>query len=474
MSEPLSEPHRLSDFPDRISPMLVKELRQGLRTNLFTVAFVLLQGFMVLCVLIGATAPGDNASSGFFWFFAVVALVVVMPIRGFGALTSEIQQNTMDLMHLTEMGAWRIVFGKWAAIVAQTLLLVCGILPYLVMRYFFGGIDLFRELIALFWVLVLSMTLTAVTVGFSAFRSVLLRFTVLGGLVILSMMGMEAAEKALQIIADPTGATAPRSIVIWTVVSFFFSAVYLSWFMLDLGASRIAPEAENHATRKRVIALLFGGGALLLPLAGLDVTACLLLTTVVWSLVCLDALTERPVMLPSIYLPFARRWYLRPWTLLVVPGWHSGILFYLFCAGLFTLGAWLLPPVLGTRAMEVKEWQFLVSGLSIIVFPLLIIHLFIRWPMTTATLFGFYLLIQVCSGVLALFLTIMAEESPVKEVAYLIAPIPTTALFAAIANDASPSMTGLAGAFGLAAVLITLFRAAPYYRDAFRLVRALR
>ncbi|MCB1077297.1 MAG: hypothetical protein KDM64_05635, partial [Verrucomicrobiae bacterium] len=325
MSSPSPELARLTDFPDRLSPMLVKELRQGMRTNLFTIAFILLQAFMVLCVLIGASAPGDGAVSGFFWFFVIVTLLIVMPIRGFGALTSEIQLHTMDLIHLTELGAWRVTFGKWAALVAQTLLLVCGVLPYLVMRYFFGGIDLFTELIALFWTVIASMLLTALTVGFSAFPSVLLRVTVIAGVVIGSTM---LAGPALATLIRPSTVGSPIKNIVLIQISTFISSLFVIWFLLDMGASRIAPEADNHATRKRCIALVFGVLLMLLPIFGIPPEPCFAITGILWTLVCLDALTEKPVNLPSILLPFARRWYLRPWPMLLAPGWHTGIFFF--------------------------------------------------------------------------------------------------------------------------------------------------
>ena len=107
-----------ADFSDRLSPMLVKELRQGLRTNLFTAAFILLQVFMVLSLMIGAafSGGGEDTSGGFFWMFITVTLLGVMPVRGFSALHKENQINTMDLIQLTRLSAWRITWGKWLAL----------------------------------------------------------------------------------------------------------------------------------------------------------------------------------------------------------------------------------------------------------------------------------------------------------------------------------------------------------------------
>jgi hypothetical protein len=472
MSSPSPNLHHLTDFSDRISPMLVKELRQGMRTHLFTIAFILLQAFMVLCVLIGAAAAGDaGAVSGFFWFFVVVALVIVQPVRGFSALTQEIQLNTMDLIHLTELGAWRITLGKWAALVAQTLLLVCGILPYLVMRYFFGGIDLVRELTILFWVLILSLVLTAVSVGFSAFRSVLLRLIVIVGIGIGLLVAAEVADDFLRILINPAESSATRSTIVWSFLATTVAALYVIWFMLDLGASRIAPEADNHTTRKRLVALAFGLILLALPAVGVDAEACLIIVGIVWTLVCLDAITERAVLLPSILLPFAKRWWLRPWTLLLTPGWHTGIFFFLLCVVLFVGGLFVvgLPFTLND-----DEIQTMVGLAGSIVFPLLIIHLFFRKPMTPGSVFGIYLLIQCCCAVAAFFLTIMAEETPVGEVAYLILPIPMTALFAAMANDGSIEITLLSSVFAIGGWLIAFIRGVPLYRDSARMMRALR
>ena len=131
--------------------MLVKELRQGMRTNLFSVAFILLQALMVLSLLAGLADPGSWAASGFFWFFVVVILLVIQPLRGINALSSEYLLNTMDLIQLTKLDAWRITFGKWTALNAQTLLFVTGVLPYLVMRYFLGNVNFVIDLAGLFF-----------------------------------------------------------------------------------------------------------------------------------------------------------------------------------------------------------------------------------------------------------------------------------------------------------------------------------
>ena len=125
-----------TDFPDRLSPMLVKELRQGLRAKTFVAVFLSLQ-VLLLLILLTATASTSSANAGsvisvvIFTFFSI-AVLVVQPLRGIGAISSEVKGNTIDMMVLTRLSARRIVHGKWFAIVSQSALIFATIVPYLI------------------------------------------------------------------------------------------------------------------------------------------------------------------------------------------------------------------------------------------------------------------------------------------------------------------------------------------------------
>ncbi len=136
---------RVNDFSDKLSPMLVKELRQGFRTNTFVVLFLVLQGLLALVLLIaGPIAASNDGLSGaaggvvskiVFCIYGL-GILVVQPLRGISAVATEIKQNTIDLMVLTRLSAWRIVWGKWCSIMSQSILIVLSILPYLIFRLF--------------------------------------------------------------------------------------------------------------------------------------------------------------------------------------------------------------------------------------------------------------------------------------------------------------------------------------------------
>lgn len=454
----------LTDFSDRLSPMIVKELRQGLRTNLFTTSFILLQGFMVLTVFIGAAAEGGSGVvSGFFWFFMVATLLFAMPIRGFNSLSSEQQLNTMDLIQLTRLSAWRITFGKWAALMSQTSLLVVSILPYLVMRYFFGGIDLIQEFLILFSTFFGSALLTALTVGFSAFKSVLLRgFVVVAmGFFLLSVVpSLLFSRMYLGSGLFGSGITDPD--FWWGILAFALAGLYTIYFLLDLGASQIAPLSENHAVRKRLVALVFMLAILSLAFAGVNRTLVTVLATLAIVPAWVDAITERPAIVPRVLRPFAAKRIYSTAKYLLTPGWHTGILYLAFTAPILIVWLfYMIPPPSSNELLE--QWALFTSILGTISYPLIFIHLFIP---KAKQMLGLYILIQCCTLLIASLIAFVSEAvTDLGDILYYCFPVPAVSLFALSENN-NPSYFLLASLiFTLLSLAIPFFRALPLYRQ---------
>lgn len=340
-------PLSVVDFGDWMSPIIVKELRQGMRTWVFSGAFIALQAVLVLTLTISAAAKTDQGSSYFFWSMVAVILVLVMPLRGFNALTEELKLQTLDLLVLTRLSVWRIAFGKWIALVTQSTLIAISTLPYVVLRYFSGGVNLFQELWGLYLLWLLSGVLTALAVGFSSQRSVLLRLSIA---VASAWIWIPITFYILQTITSPDGGFYhARSFLggsssTFLILAAAFTALwaYLCYFLIDMGSSVIAPAAANHATRKRLVSLALlataAGAFLVLPDTK---TRSILWQTVVLGLLSLswlDALTENPVFVPSTYRPFAkggRVGFIA--ALFLAPGWPTGLLFCAVSVGLYLL-----------------------------------------------------------------------------------------------------------------------------------------
>ncbi|HWB58029.1 MAG TPA: hypothetical protein VG733_00990 [Chthoniobacteraceae bacterium] len=164
-----------SDFSDRFSPMMVKELRQGLRSGVFVAVFLFVQGLMIFCVFLtvaAAGARGGESSADFlFWMVNGILLLVAMPVRGLNGHSGEAMGKTLELLLFTGLTPGKIARGKWKAIVAQTAIVTCSVLPYVVLRYFIGGVDPLVDLLVLGALLTLSIMLTAFSVAISPLRS---------------------------------------------------------------------------------------------------------------------------------------------------------------------------------------------------------------------------------------------------------------------------------------------------------------
>lgn len=324
------KPWRGDDFPSWLSPMVVKELRQGVQSGAFAWTFIGLQAamFMLMSWALTFFEPGSRGPERdffqlFFWLILAMGVLFVLPLRGLAAISSERVGNNLDLVRLTRLSATRIVIGKWLAIVAQSALLVAAILPYLVLRYFFGGVNVVRDLEFIGWLFAGSMVVTAAALAVST-QPLWVRIGA-GAIAVPLTFGSIVAVLNMGFVAfgrnERLGAIAV--LVLYTVV------------LLEYAASRIAPVAENHALRKRSLALLIGIAWLAIsawaPRQAAGMAIVVLLPLVLTY--AIEALLERPVHLESQASAFA--WFRLPGRLaarVLTPGWATGIVFVLVLA----------------------------------------------------------------------------------------------------------------------------------------------
>lgn len=159
---------KTSDLSDRLHPMIVKELRQGLHSKGFVMLHLALQGLLVFVILIfiferisgsGSIAEAETA------FRALLAalLLIGMPLLAFlSGVRMEKQAGTYEMLLITSMRPVDIERGKWLTRILQALLLLSSILPYGVVRYVLGRVELFEDIVFLFWLLVISCLLMSI------------------------------------------------------------------------------------------------------------------------------------------------------------------------------------------------------------------------------------------------------------------------------------------------------------------------
>jgi ABC-type transport system involved in multi-copper enzyme maturation permease subunit len=376
-------PSKLDDFSDKLSPMLVKELRQGLRARAFVAVFLGLQIVLVMMLLIsiGFSEPaqaGQKASDVIFSIFTL-AVLIIQPLRGVGAVHQEIKGQTIDLMVLTRLSAWRIILGKWISIVSQSTLLLIAITPYLILRYFFGGMELFAELTFLLLIFLASAALTAIIIGVSAIPSAFMRvlltvgiiflmiYSTMGGVIISGFRGSPFGLSTMLSFDDPRK--------IWALIAWLIGVAYATWLSLALGASMIAPMAENHSTTRRLIAL-----GMMLLIGVIAAAADIEQTVVAVMLLCCCtpiiaiSLAEPLQLLPPICRPFLRFGIFgRIAGRFLYPGWPAGVFFTALLIAIGSLVVNLQPNV--ASGMDPGFLIFLSATVGSLLMPALIIQL---------------------------------------------------------------------------------------------------
>ena len=319
----------LKDFGDWMSPMLVKELRMGLKSPFFVWGLLGVQLLLALLSLMFAGRGSEDMGIVFWWCLAG-PVCLLLPLRLSAALREEMGGNTMDTLVLTRLSGWRIVLGKWVATVALQVLMALTVLPYLILRYFAGGIDVVQEIAWLGLFLLLGLTASAVLLGLSFLKYFLLRAAVLLAVLLPtfvmcggSIFQISRQRYGIESLHDDIGTAG-----IWYCVVLLVWAIF---FFLDLGASQLAPESENRATPRRLAAMVMVPVATVLSIyskendireAGGFVAVGAALLTVV------QAMSEQPAHLRPLVLPFARRGFFgRLAGRVLLPGWHTGLIY---------------------------------------------------------------------------------------------------------------------------------------------------
>lgn len=332
----------IMDFSDRLSPMVVKELRQGLRTRLFGGVLLTLHLMLVLLTLMSGGAENAAVVSGWFDGIATLVLCIIMPLRGFSAVADELKSGTLDMLALTRLSAGRIIFGKWAAIASQSLLLMLSILPYVVARFVFGGLDLFGEIEALFYKWLAGVVIAAVIVALSTQRQFWLRAVVvflplmIGGcgafsFMVMTRMGTSTTSGSMVSFFIKSGGGSSMLVVVGM-------ATWAIFFFLSLAATRIAPTASLLSVVKRSVHLVMILSLLLLGWLNGSGAEMGMIAAGVLNLLMIDALTERVNEVPSVYATFYQRgWPGRVALWLLAPGWVTGLVYSALLVALVTV-----------------------------------------------------------------------------------------------------------------------------------------
>ena len=329
-----------------------------MRARGFTLLFLIFQLLLAFIILTaGSFSNAENSgsiASGVIFTMFTIAVIFIQPMRGITALSSEITGNTLEMMALTRLSAYRIVVGKWVAIVSQSALLLVTIIPYLILRYFYGGMNLLGEMVFLTLIFLTSMALTAVMVGLSGTSTKIVRVIPILGFITLMqaipalVFGGGGFNRFMSfcVLSDWQSRSA--------ILAYITFIAYFGWCALSYGTSVIAPVAENHSTARRIVSLaltIIGIGVGLHP--AVDARIMPLIFGIILAPAVITALTEPSILLPPICIPFLKRGLLgRLASIFLLPGWPAGVFYTTLITALSIAGVLLAIKPLGSVAVD--------------------------------------------------------------------------------------------------------------------------
>lgn len=461
------------DFPTWLSPMLVKELRQGLRQRGFVAGLLGVQLVLLFVFVTGFVSDvGDRSSRGMidgvFWSVMFGLLFLATPLRALTALSSELEARTMDLLLLTRLDARRIVWSKWLSLMVQALLVVVTLLPYVVVRYFFGSVDLLQDFRIIGIFVGCGAVLTALGLWMSGLHKAL-RLLVVIAVIVVSITGFGGIMGGgLAHGFSLSGGPSPW--LVWPLLV-LGAAVLLVYFLM-LAVRWFAPPAENHAVGPRLVPFALALPAPIIGLAGYPEGAAvygLFWAMALAVIAALELSSTRDLM--AIHLRGAARSGVRRiLSPAFLPGWPSATLWLAGLCVLFVV-CWGLGD-----AATTKDWKFeqvpwmVVLGWTGLVFPALLVSLL---P-TAARVSGvIYFALHALLGIFAVMagsdgLGHMAPM-PMRVMDWISHAIPTTSFWHALVELRRPSdlpALELGQALGVAVTLaMMLIMARPYWRN---------
>ncbi len=134
------------DWPDWMNPILVKELRQSLRSRWFEVVFMALCGGLTLVMVLGSLVLTPLVTRVLFWGIILLVLHVLLPLRTALSAGDDRHPGNLELIRVTGVSAERLAGQRITALMFHAAVLASVILPFVFLRYFMGGIDLVDEL----------------------------------------------------------------------------------------------------------------------------------------------------------------------------------------------------------------------------------------------------------------------------------------------------------------------------------------
>ena len=169
---------RLERLGDRFNPIVVKEVRQALKSRQFVFTFLLLLLAAWAGSIFGVSYLGESIDYGSsavtfyagFLFTLCAATLVIVPFSTFRSIVEERTETTLELLQITALSPVQIVRGKILSAMVQVLVYYCAIAPFIAFTALLPGFDVIQVSFSQVMLLItaLCFSLIALAIGTQA------------------------------------------------------------------------------------------------------------------------------------------------------------------------------------------------------------------------------------------------------------------------------------------------------------------
>ena len=245
-----------------LNPLLEKEVRgtaRTLRFFLFILAFLLI-ACVPLLVAITEIRASDSSSTGLNLFFIIyivqsICVGLAVPAYACTAIAGERQHRTFDLLRITALQPWEIIWGKFIAVMSYVIIFILAFLPLVAVCFLYGGTDPKWITMSYAFLLLSSATAAMLCLMISAGTNNPIR-AIVSGYFLTLMAGFFSSSITFAVSfgrgMGMRGMTAAPEIFTLETLIAFLVCVFL-WSLFYIGAtSLIKPASWNKSTAMRV------------------------------------------------------------------------------------------------------------------------------------------------------------------------------------------------------------------------------
>ncbi len=242
-----------------LNPILIKEARQSLKSRQFIATFSLLLLASCIWTVLGIVInspdvyyvpSGDILLSGYYFVLAI-PLIGMVPLAAHRSLAAEIDDDTFEMLVITQLSAMRIVMGKLNSAMLQMMIYFAAIVPCLAFCYLLRGVNLptITMLIGIVFFTALLLTTFSLMLATLAVNRAGQTFALLAVVAVLVFAEFLCGAFCMEVVlGGDLGADA--DVIIFTGVFLLVGGSCMAVFVMA-AAARIAPVTENRSTGLR-------------------------------------------------------------------------------------------------------------------------------------------------------------------------------------------------------------------------------